>query len=171
MAPKTTRKILIAAGLVAALSLAGKIVLPAIADQAAAAGNLIDRDFQDACRKHIERRFFEHINATDDQKEKIDKLVAATVDETYPMREQLREGLVQLNDMSAKDDTTDEQILDKAHELRALHEQVADKALDTMLKIRRTMTSDQRKLVAGHINDLLTGHWRHFKEGTKTIPD
>ncbi|HEY9775175.1 MAG TPA: Spy/CpxP family protein refolding chaperone [Planktothrix sp.] len=164
MAPKITKKLVLAAGLVVGLSLAGKIVLPAIADGAAKTGDLIDRDFQDACRRHIERKFFEHINATDDQRTQIDKVVDSTVAETYPLREQLREGLVQLNDLSAKDDTTDDQILQKAHELRALHEQIADKALDAMLKIRKVMTSEQRKQVAGHIDNLLTGKWKHHRD-------
>lgn len=142
---------------IAALALGFGVWVGAEAANGEGAGNLIDKDFQLAIRKHIERRFFNLIDASDSQRQSIDKLVAAQADQSYPMREKLREGLVQLNNMAAKDDVTDSQITDKVHELRALHEEIMDGRLSTMLKIRQQLSLDQRKAVADRINDLLSG--------------
>jgi len=124
------------------------------------AGNLIDKDFQAAIRKHFERRFFNLIDASDSQRQSIDKLLSTQADSSLPMREQLREGLVDLNHMCAKDETTDSQITDKVHELRSLHEQIMDTRLATMLKVRQQLTQDQRKAVCDKLNNLLTGEGR-----------
>jgi Spy/CpxP family protein refolding chaperone len=172
MQPNKTRNLLLGTALVAVVFGAGKLGLPALAaDTAVAAGNLIDRDFQDACRKHFEKKFFHNIGATSEQQAKIDKLVENSMDETLPMREKLKQGLLDLNDMAAKDDTTDDQIVQKAHELRALHEQIADRRLQTVLAVRQELTGDQRKQIASRIKGLISGDFGRsllLNESTKS---
>lgn len=130
------------------------------ADAANTDGGLIDKDLQAAIRHHFERRFFNLIDASDSQRQSIDKLLNTQADQLLPMREQLREGLVDLNNMCAKEDATDSQITDKVHELRALHEQITDARLATMLKVRQQLTQDQRKVICDKLNNLLSGEGR-----------
>jgi Spy/CpxP family protein refolding chaperone len=147
----------VVAAIAAVLAVSFGAWLSADAANSDGAGNLIDKDFQSAIRKHFERRFFNLIDASDNQRQAIDKMLGAQADQLLPTREQLRDGLVELNNMCAKEDTTDSQITDKVHELRALHEQIMDTRLATMLKVRQQLTQDQRKTICDKLNNVLTG--------------
>jgi Spy/CpxP family protein refolding chaperone len=154
---KWSRTAGVVAAVAAALAISFGAWLSADAANSDGAGNLIDKDFQAAIRKHFERRFFNLIDASDSQRQAIDKMLSTQADQLLPMREQLKEGLVDLNNMCAKEDVTDSQITDKVHELRALHEQIMDARLATMLKVRQQLSQDQRKTICDKLNNLLTG--------------
>jgi Spy/CpxP family protein refolding chaperone len=119
----------------------------------------IDQDFEVAIRKHIERRVYDLIDATDAQREKISQLLSQRQDETRPEREKLREGLADLSQMMAGD-ANDEAIISKAHELRSMHEQIMDERLNTMLKVRTMLTADQRKILSDKVVAVLSGEWK-----------
>jgi periplasmic protein CpxP/Spy len=79
------------------------------------------------------------------------------MDATRPDREALRQGLLQLSNLMSSDDATDDQITQKAHELRALHEKINDQRLDSLLKVRKVLTKEQRNKINERINEVITG--------------
>lgn len=119
-------------------------------------GILIDKDFEVAVRKHLEKRLYNLIDASDAQQEKISKLLSDRCEETRPEREKLREGLVDLTNMVGGD-TADDAITAKAHELRTMHEQLMDERLKTLLKVREMLSPTQRKIVSDKIVTILSG--------------
>lgn len=131
-------------------------------DQPVWAGNpaqkLIDAEFEDALRKHFQKRFFNLIEATDEQREKLSSLLAQRMNETRPMREELRQGAVELSQLMAKNDVTDEQIVGKAHELRDLRNKIMDERLSTVLKVRANLTQQQRQTLSDKVINLISGN-------------
>lgn len=123
----------------------------------AAPSGLIDRDFEVAVRKFISKRFYNRIDATDEQRQKLDSLWMSTMEATRPNREELRQSALQLSALMATDEATDAQITEKAHELRALHQKVMDQRLDTVLKARKVLTKEQRAKINETISELITG--------------
>lgn len=118
---------------------------------------LIDKEFDGALGKFLAKKFCKRIDASDEQTEKITKIVAATREETRPMREELRQGLIQLSTMVARDDATDEQIKAKAMELRSMHEKVMDVRLESALKARHVLNHDQLEKINKRLTNLLSG--------------
>ncbi len=123
----------------------------------AAPRGLIDKDFELAVRKFVSKRFYNRIDATDEQRQKLDSIWMGTMESTRPAREEVRQGALQLSALMATDDATDEQITEKAHELRALHQKVMDQRLDSVLKARKVLTKAQRAQVNERISELITG--------------
>jgi Spy/CpxP family protein refolding chaperone len=144
-----------------ALSLVVMAPLACWTVQQVEAGNstapLIDKDFEVAMRKFVTKRFYNRIDATDDQRQKLDALFAGTQEKTRPLREQLRQGLLDVSELSASNDATDEQILAKVKELRAIHEQVSDARIDAMLKARKVLTAEQRQMINKRVSEAITG--------------
>lgn len=118
---------------------------------------LIDKDFEVALRKFISKRFFNRINATDEQREKLSKIMADTQDETRASREEFRQGVLDLSAMMADEKATDDQIKSKVKELRSLHEKVQDRRISSMLEARKVLTPEQRQQIHGKISELITG--------------
>lgn len=131
-------------------------------DQPVWAGNsaqkLIDAEFEDALRKHFQKRFFNLIEATDEQREKLSNLLAQRMSETRPMREELRQGAVELSQMMARNDASDDQIIQKAHQLRDLRDKIMDERLSTVLKVRANLTQQQRQTVSDKVIGFITGN-------------
>lgn len=123
----------------------------------AAPGGLIDKDFEVAVRKFISKRFYNRIDATDEQRQKLDSIWMGTMEATRPGREELRQEALQLSALMATDEATDEQITEKAHELRALHQKIMDQRLDSVLKARKVLTKAQRGQINERISELITG--------------
>lgn len=119
--------------------------------------NLIDKEIELCTRKIAAKRFYNRIEATAEQRTKLDEIMYSTMDGTRPAREELRHGMLDLSALVASDDATDEQIVQKAHELRAVHEKVNDQRLESLLKARKVLTHDQRQKLNEHITDFITG--------------
>lgn len=136
------------------------------ASAAAPAGvTLIDKDFEQAVRKFISKRVYNRIDATDAQREQLDKIWINTMESTRPDREQVRQDALQLSNLMASDDATDEQITEKAHEIRALHQKVMDQRLDSLLKARKVLTKEQRSKINERITELITGGFKPRRVG------
>lgn len=118
---------------------------------------LIDKDFETAMRKFIARRFFNKIDATDAQRAKLTAIFDKTTEETRPQREQLRHEVLGLADLMASKDATDEQIKQKADELRALKQKLMDHRLSVALEVRKVLTSEQREKMNSRVHELITG--------------
>jgi Spy/CpxP family protein refolding chaperone len=145
-----------------ALSLMVVAPLGFVLAQSAFAGDgqapaLIDKDFEIAVRKFVSKRFYHRIDANEEQRQKLDSIWTSTMDSTRPKREQLRQGFVDLSNLMESENATDDQITQKAHELRALHEKIGDERLESILKARKVLTVEQRKKVHDRILERLTG--------------
>lgn len=116
----------------------------------------VDQDFEAALGKFVVKRFCKRVNATEEQRQKLQTLLAETQSATRPMRQDLRQGLVDLSGLMAKEDITDEQIVTKAHELRALFEKINDSRLNSILKVRAILTPDQRQQMHKRLLDVIT---------------
>jgi|SRR6516164_11755689 len=142
-----------------------KVLAPAEAKHAAGAA-LIDAEWENCLRTHFEKRLFNFIDATDDQEKNLDALFKQRMEETRPVREKLREGLVDLAKMFASQDASDEQIQEKAKELRALNQELAGGRITIALKVRNILNPDQRKLISDRLIGRLSGNERdHFLKG------
>jgi Spy/CpxP family protein refolding chaperone len=155
-----TRRNLLVLSLAAAAPLSFYIGQATYAAGPAAGAALIDKDFESALRKFVSKRFYNRIDATAKQREQLEAIWTGTMDGTRPMREELREGLLDLSNLFASDAASDEQIAAKAHELRALHEKIADQRLDSMLKARHVLTKEQRDKINQCISEVITGGLR-----------
>jgi Spy/CpxP family protein refolding chaperone len=157
------KKKLIVLGL--AVLASGGICLAQGAMADSAGGNLIDKDFETCARKFISKRLYNRIEATDEQRQKLDTIWTGTMEGTRPMREELRRGLLDLSELMANGDVPDDQIVTKVHELRALHEKIMDQRVDSMLKARKVFTAEQRKELQQRFSDILTGNVRPKRLG------
>jgi len=146
----------ILAGVATALVLLGGSVAMNAVEAIETKNILIDKDFEVAVRKHLEKRLYNLIDASDGQQEKISKLLGERAEQTRPEREKLKEGLVDLSNMLGGD-TQDDAIVAKAHELRTMHEQLMDERLTTLLKVREVLSPSQRKIVSDKMVSILSG--------------
>ncbi len=139
------------------------VLIPAMAGLAQAslagpaAGTLIDKDFETAMRKFVSRRFFNRIDANDEQRAKLSALIEKTTDETRPAREQFRQGLLDLSNLMASKDASDDQIKQKVDEIRGMKEKLMDRRLVAVLEARKILTVEQRQKVNNRIQDVITG--------------
>jgi Spy/CpxP family protein refolding chaperone len=121
------------------------------------ASTLIDKDFGVALRRFVSKRFYNRVDATDEQRAKLDSIWTTTMDATRADREAIRHGMLDLSNLMASEDATDEQITEKAHEVRALHEKVMDERLNSMLEARKVLTKEQRQRINDRIARVITG--------------
>ena len=111
------------------------------------AGLEADPEFADALVKHVLKRFYSRIEATDAQKTEITELVMNKRAANAAKRKALKDGLKDfMQSSSSLDNSTqsDKTLRDKAHTLRAMHEELMDDRLETFLKIRATLTAEQK---------------------------
>lgn len=166
MVGKMTRKSKIVALSLAILAPVGLCVAQAsFAAPNAGAGTLIDKDFEMALRKFVSKRFYNRIDATDEQRAKLDSIWMSTMEATRPQREQLRQGALELSNLIAGDEATDEQITQKVQQLRALHEKVMDQRIDSLLQARKVLTAEQRAQINERITQVITGGARPRRLG------
>lgn len=123
----------------------------------AGVGALIDKEFETAMRKFVTRRFFNRIDATDEQRTKLNAIFEKTMDETRPEREQFRQGLLDLSNLMASKDATDEQIKQKADDVRTMKQKLSDRRLTAALEVRRILTVDQRQKINNRVQELISG--------------
>lgn len=133
---------------------------PAAAGNATTVTKLTDRPFEECLIKHFQARFFNRIDASTEQRQKLSDIFSRRAEQTRPFREQLRQGMLDLSDMMARDDVSDEQLTAKAHEVRQLREKVADERLKSVLAVRAVLTPAQRQQISGTISGLISGQWK-----------
>ena len=121
-------------------------------------GNLVDKDFEVALRKWVTKRFYNRIDATEEQRQKLDSLFSATQEETRPAREQFRRSLLELSDLMASDSATDEEIQAKVKQVREQKQKIMDQRINTALAARKVLTSAQRQKIHDRISNLISGN-------------
>lgn len=122
--------------------------------------SLVDPEWESAVRKHVEKRFFNLIDATDSQKTQLDDLFKKMCDTNRSSREQVKQGAADVATMMADNSATDEQIRNKVADIRKLREKMQDTRLETALKVRAILTNEQRKVVSDRVVGFITGSQR-----------
>lgn len=145
--------------LLTASGFAASQLLPAWAGKSISQA-LIDPELEQALSSHFKKRFFNLIDASEDQKTQLSSLISKQLDDARPIRGQIKENLLDLSDMMADDSVSEEAITKKVHEIRDLREQIQEKRLSTILKARGVLTKEQRQIVSNRLKGFLTGNPR-----------
>ena len=133
-------------------------ILPAtIAGTPSTSGPLIDKEFEVALRKFVSKRFFNRIEASAEQRERLSKIMSDTQEQTRPEREQLRQGLRTLSSLMASEKASDEEIRHSVANLRTLREKIADQRLSAILEARKVLTAEQKQKIHNRLNDMING--------------
>jgi len=114
-----------------------------------------DPEFRQALIKHMQKRFFKRIGATEEQKEKIGALIDKKVEANQGKREELRKGLESFATLISSPGTNEQAIRDKALALRKLRESLMDDRLETMLSIRALLDDEQKAKLGKRIKAIL----------------
>jgi len=146
-----------AAALISTLILGGAVYVPAAEAGKAAGETLIDGDFEEAMLKHFEKRFFNKIDATEEQRTKLSDIFLKQMQGTRAQREAIRHKLLDLTDLIGAEGSTDDQIKAKISELREMREKLMDGRIDCALRVRAVLTPEQRKSIADRLASCLSG--------------
>lgn len=156
---KAVKPVIVTVSVLAVVGAGWATIEPAWASKAIS-DTLIDKDLEGALRNHFQKRFFNLIDATDEQKKELSAIIAAQAEEASPIRQELRSQVLDVNDLIADESTTDEQIKQRVEKIRALRDKLQDKRLETMLKVRSKLTAEQKQIVSARIKGILTGNPR-----------
>lgn len=143
------------------LPLEAKEKLDTSQDESSAGASCIllqgDPEFRQALIKHLEKRFFKKIGATEEQKEKIGALINNKIEANQSKREELRKGLESFADLISNPGTDEQTIRDKAMVLRRMHQNLMDDRLETMLAVRAMLTDEQKTKLGTRLKAILNG--------------
>ncbi len=128
--------------------------------RAAASAALIEPELESALKKHFEKRWFSLIAATDQQQIQLSKIIDKQTDNTRPVRQKVRQELLNLTDLLASETANDQEIKDKIEEIRKLRGKLIDLRVNTILEIRAQLTQDQRQTMANRAKGFLSGNPR-----------
>lgn len=146
-------------GILTVAGLSASQFLPAWADKTVARA-LVDPELEIALSNHFKKRFFNLIEATDDQQNKLSSILTKQLEDARPLRAQIKEDLLDLSDLMADESSTDEVIKKKVSEIKELREQIQDKRLNSILSARAILTADQKRIVSQRMKGFLTGNPR-----------
>ncbi|MBZ0185611.1 MAG: Spy/CpxP family protein refolding chaperone [Candidatus Obscuribacterales bacterium] len=120
---------------------------------------IMDEDLKLALIAHFEKRFFNLIDATEEQKTKINALFSDQLEFARPLRAQMRKEAMDLADILPQDSLSEEQLREKIESIRALKEKIADKRLDTVLAVNGLLNKEQRQAISSKMKSRLTGNF------------
>lgn len=146
--------------LVATVLATGILSVAGYAETVTTTTPLIDSDFENSLVKHFEKRFFNRIDATSEQRHQLSEAISSRINATRPMREELRRQILDLTQLMADKDATDEQIIAKAHEVQEFSSKMVDERLKTALAVRSLLTQDQRQQISDQLSGLISGQWK-----------
>lgn len=114
-----------------------------------------DPEFRQALIKHMEKRFFARIDATDEQQTQIKAIIEKSMSENQDKKKAMRTGVKELLAM-VQGDAKDEEIKAKVKDLRAIHESLTDARIESMLSIRKTLNDEQRAKLGSRFSEILS---------------
>lgn len=156
---RSPRKTIISISVLTILGLGASQFAPAWAGKTMTKA-LIDPDLEIAVSNHFKKRFFNLIDADDQQQSKLSELLTKQTEEARPIRSQIREKLLELSDLMANEGTTDDALRSKIEEIKTLREQIREKRLNSILEARALLTPEQKKKVSNRMRGILTGNPR-----------
>lgn len=124
--------------------------------------DMIDADLSRCLRKIMQQRFFNLIDATDEQRERMSELLSNHEQKMRPVRQELRKEAIGLLELFANSDATDQQLTDRCMQVRARRLEWMDENIKTMLKVRSLMKPEQRRTLVNFIMGLFNGDWRRL---------
>ncbi len=131
---------------------------------------LIDQGLEESMLKHFEKRFFNRIDATDDQRGKLTSIFQNRITATRPLRERLRQEVLNLTNLMDKSDATETQISQQAGVVKGIRDQLADQRLTTALQVRSVLTAEQRHQVSDKVREMVSGDFRPHRTVGSLMP-
>lgn len=122
-----------------------------------------DSELEEAVVKHALKRFFNRIDASENQKKEISELVNSKRKANQVKREALKTGMKDFVSSATRLDNSDSSsttLRAKAKELRVLHEELMDDRLESFLKVRALLTGEQKEKL--HNACMIFGDQRMF---------
>lgn len=156
---KAVKPIIVSLSVLAVVGVGWATIEPAWASKAIS-DTLIDKDLENALRNHFQKRFFNLIDATDEQKKELSAILTAQAEEASSIRQEMKGEAMNVSDLLADESASDEQIKQSVEKIRGLRDKLQDKRLETFLKVRSKLTADQKQTVANRIKAFLTGNPR-----------
>jgi len=156
---KAVKPVIVSLSVLAVAGIGWATIEPAWAGKAISE-TLIDKDLENALRNHFQKRFFNLIEATEEQKKELSAIMAAQAEQAGPIRQELRSQVLDVSDLLADESATDEQIRQSVEKIRALRDKLQDERLETVLKVRSKLTAEQKQIVSNRIKGILTGNPR-----------
>lgn len=120
----------------------------------------LDPELETALKHHFEKRWFCLISATDEQQSVLSDILDRQVEQARPIRQKVRDQLLNLTDLMAGNSASDQEIKDKIEEIKGLRDQLSEMRVNTILKMRAELTSEQRRLMAQRAKGFLSGNLR-----------
>lgn len=156
---KAVKPVIVSLSVLAVAGIGWATIEPAWANKAISE-TLIDKDLENALRNHFQKRFFNLIEATEEQKKELSAIMAAQAEQAGPIRQELRSQVLDVSDLLADESATEEQIRQSVEKIRALRDKLQDERLETVLKVRSKLTAEQKQIVSNRIKGILTGNPR-----------
>lgn len=129
-----------------------------------------DPEFEQAVLKHFEKRFFKRIEATSEQKDKIDKLLTGKLSENRSKRQACKKAVKELLAMVADPASSEDSIRAQAEKARSIHSELSQDRLNTFLAVRAMLTESQKKQLGDRLKNLGARFRRvagHFADGAE----
>ncbi|GEM_PF-1337859 len=156
---KANKPTLLIVGLLTVVGLSVTQFVPAWAGKTLTQA-LIDPEMETALANRFKKRFYNLIDANDEQKSKLSSLFSRQLDDARPIRAQIREEVMDLSDLIADESASDEAIRKQVAEIRELREKIQEKRLNTILEARSVLSKDQKKIVSNRLKGIMTGNPR-----------
>jgi Spy/CpxP family protein refolding chaperone len=121
---------------------------------------LVDKPFEECLLQHFEKKFFNRIEATGEQREKLSAILSERIGATRPLREKLRHEFLAMTDLMANDTATAKDISSQEKVVMALRDELADERLSTALKVREVLTPAQRQKISNRVHEFLNGDFK-----------
>lgn len=102
-----------------------------------------DPELTQALFKHFEKRFLNRIDATSEQREKINNILESKLKLNRQNRLALKTGMQELGRLACNPRAKTSDIEAKAHELQTLRQQMSESRLETMLEVRALLSDEQ----------------------------
>ena len=135
----------------------GAISAPLLAKPASQASfqEMDDERWVKCLKARIESKVFKAIDASEEQKTSLAKIVDETIETNKPLRSQLKEKATALTEGMADDNMTDEQLRSIWNEVRSLRAKISENREESLLKARAILNTKQRKILASRIEALI----------------
>ncbi|MBK7750256.1 MAG: Spy/CpxP family protein refolding chaperone [Candidatus Obscuribacter sp.] len=121
-----------------------------------------DPELTKALFKHFQKRFFNRIDATSEQREKINNILESKLKLNKQNRLALKTGIKELGRLACNPKAKTSDIEAKAHELQTLRQQMSESRLKTMLEVRALLSDEQLTKLGQRLEAVLERRQKGF---------
>lgn len=119
-----------------------------------------DPELKEALKNHFIKKFFSLIDASEPQQKELNALFDSQFEYAKPLRAKMRAQGIEIADMVADESVSNEALSKKIDSVKAIQEQIANRRRATMMKVRSTLTKEQKEIIAHKMKARLTGNPR-----------